>query len=320
MPQYTLPAGRMRSAGRRSNPPTRPEGTFVLDNPVADLSSFEFLAFYAALCIGTIVLARRYVAKSDASAALGREPLPAVFDPFEIAYLRGGANELVRYAVFDLTRNGLLELIPGERKRKSHIRRTAEAPKPAAMHPVCSIVYAFFDEPKTAEELFASNVPAAVETAFAPERARLEQRQLLATQEARAAARTARWAAFAVIVLVGGYRIAYALAMHHRNIGFTIAIMLIAAVVLFPLTRVQRLSQRGRQYVTTLRASLTGGGSAAPSPASEAFPIMVAAGGLALLAATPYDGLNQNLPPASGREWNDEQQLFGRLRRGKQRQ
>jgi uncharacterized protein (TIGR04222 family) len=266
----------------------------MLDNPVADLSSNLFLLVYALVCVAALVAARWYVVRSDASTAMGEEPLPATFDPFAIAYLRGGANELVRFAVFDLTRHGLLELSPAVKKKRRYLRRTLEAPNTVALHPICVLVYAYFDAPHTVEELFASDVPARVDAAFAPERSELERRQLLTSEATHDASRTARLAAGAVILLLGAYRIWYALAMGHRNIGFTILIMIMALIALLLLTVTRRLSRRGLQYVAKLRASLGGDASAAPEPTSPAFPIMVAAGGLMLLAATPYADLQQS--------------------------
>ena len=79
------------------------------------------------------------------------------------------------------------------------------------------------------------------------------------------------------ILVPAAYRVWYALAMHHRNILFTIGIAIVSAIALFPLTGVRRLSRRGKRYVDGLRASLTGGGSRAALE-SPAFAVMVAAG------------------------------------------
>jgi len=265
-----------------------------LHNPVADLPSLQFLIFYGMLCVAMLAFARFFVAKADDSTTSGLEPLPRDFDPFEIAFLRGGTNELVRYAVFDLTHHGLLELAPPERKKDRPIRRTGYVPDLAAIHPVCAIVYGYFDVPHTVEDLFKSAVPKAVDEAFAAERARLEERRLLSTQAVRDASRTARIVGLCAILLPAAYRLLYALALQHRNVLFLLAIAIVALVLLFPLTRVPRLSLRGRQYVNGLRASLTGGGASAPALSSAAFPVLVAAGGFGLLAATPYEDLNKS--------------------------
>jgi len=266
--------------------------SLLLHNPVADLPSAQFLIFYGMLCAGMLAFARFFVAKADDSTMFGVELLPREFNPFEIAFLRGGTNELVRYAVFDLTHHGLLELAPAEGKKERPIRRTGYVADLAAIHPVCALVYGYFDVPHTAEELFKSDVPQAVDAAFAAERSRLEERRLLSVQAARDASRTARIVGLCAILLPAAYRLWYAFEMQHRNVLFLLGIALVASILLFPITSVRRLSRRGREYVNGLRASLTGGGAAAPSPSSPAFPVLVAAGGFGLLAATPYEDLN----------------------------
>src|SRR5215469_1261902 len=77
----------------------------------------QFLAAYGALCVAVLVLATWFVRSKDTSTDTGPEPLAKDLDPYEIAYLRGGKNELVRYLVFELTRDGFLEVATSANKR-----------------------------------------------------------------------------------------------------------------------------------------------------------------------------------------------------------
>ena len=71
-------------------------------NPLADLSGPHFLLLYACVIVGTLF----WVALSRQGldpASEERPPLvPAHPDPYEIAYLRGGENEVTRVTVFSL--------------------------------------------------------------------------------------------------------------------------------------------------------------------------------------------------------------------------
>jgi uncharacterized protein (TIGR04222 family) len=267
------------------------------------MTSAEFLTFYALACVLVLALAGWFVRNADDSAAAGRESLPSDFDPQEIAFLRGGKNELVRFAVFDLTYKELLQLGPAEKRRDPPIQRTEKAPG-SSLDPIESIVYGFFDQPQTARALFASDTPEQVEKAFAPREERLKARRLLTDDAVFAAAKTARIVAFLTIAGLCAWRVSYALSLHHRNIGFTLLIALFASLALLFVTRVPRLSKRGRAYVQTLRAALPAAPPALPmgsafAPAASVFPVVVAAGGMALLAGTPYAGLSQTFRRAA---------------------
>jgi uncharacterized protein (TIGR04222 family) len=243
------------------------------------------------------------VARADESAESGREPLPQAFDPEEIAFLRGDANELLRFTVFDLMRSGYLELTPSESKsgltiRRANgeraIRRTMTVPERSSLSAVGGLVYDFFVQPRTASELFASGLPKQVAQQCVAQREGLVAQRLLNGPPVRRASRLARIIGAIAILGVGGSRVAYAVSVHHRNIGFTILMALVAVSLLLVVTRVPRLSKRGRLYVATLRAALPPSGSLATATVSPAFAAVVAAGGMAVLAGTPYAALGQS--------------------------
>ena len=72
-----------------------------------DLYGPQFLAFYAALTVATmivvVVLRRRR--------ELARWSSVELTDPYLIAYLRGGKNEVIRTAIISLVDRGLLEVV-----------------------------------------------------------------------------------------------------------------------------------------------------------------------------------------------------------------
>lgn len=255
----------------------------LLHNPIADLPSRQFLALYAIWCLIVLFVANRMVRSGDSSASSGWEPLPRDLDPNEIAYLRGDVNELVRFLIFDLVRSGALEFVPKEKKQPAQFRRTA-AP-PASLSPASQVIYDYFVEPHSVEDLFKSEVPAGVAAAYAEQRKSLDGRQLFNTLAMRVRANRIRVVALLAILSLGAYRLWYAATMHHRNVIFLIIMGVVAAILLLPATAVPRLSRRGLQYLRTLRAGLAPSGTAVAD--SPAFPLIVAAGGLAVLAGTP---------------------------------
>src|SRR5262249_52233572 len=159
----------------------------------------EFLLLYILLCACVVGFAAWFVRSKDTSGEAGAEPIGKDLDPYEIAYLRGGSNEVVRYIAFELVHAGLLEVVPAAKKRQpATIARTASPP--GTLSPLAKIVYDFFETPHTAEQLFSSTVPKLVDTACAPIHDELVARTLLAGDAANAAARTVRLNGSLIIV------------------------------------------------------------------------------------------------------------------------
>jgi uncharacterized protein (TIGR04222 family) len=254
-------------------------------------SSQEFLIVYAAWCLLVLVLARWFVASGDDSLTAPRAALSASLDPWEIAFVRGDSNELIRFATFDLVRVGALEIVPGTGRTPARLQRTAAPVDSAALSPASRIVYAFVDEPRTTQELFRADVRQQISDAYAPERDRLAERGLLAPPAVRANARTARIVGAIALAAPAALRLWYAAVQHHRNIGFLIAIAVASLLLLLAVTRSGRLSKRGLAYVKSMRATLPNRTLGGPAPSPAALSLLVAAGGMGVLAGTPYAAL-----------------------------
>ena len=84
---------------------------WLLHNVVADMYGPYFLVFYATVIGVVIVACYRSVRAVDRTLDLGLPEIPAKLDPYEIAYLRGGENEVTRVAIASLIQRGLLQII-----------------------------------------------------------------------------------------------------------------------------------------------------------------------------------------------------------------
>src|SRR5262245_1070343 len=83
---------------------------WLMHNVIADLYGPYFLLFYG-LAIATRVVASYKSVRSRDRTNDGNEPeVSAKIDPYEIAYLRGGENEVTRVAIASLIQRGLLKI------------------------------------------------------------------------------------------------------------------------------------------------------------------------------------------------------------------
>ncbi len=105
--------------------------SWLLHNVIADMYGPYFLAFYAVVIGVVIVGCYRSVRSVDRTGDFEPPPLPAKIDPYEIAYLRGGENEVTRVALASLIQRGLLK-ITDTRKFLAKMKTLERARKPEA--------------------------------------------------------------------------------------------------------------------------------------------------------------------------------------------
>src|SRR5262245_38132446 len=88
---------------------------WLLDNPVANMYGPKFLLLYVGLAVFTILACRLAIRGSDPTKNLPPLPVPSNPDPYEIAYLRGGENEVTRLIIFNLIQRKYLKTTDGEK-------------------------------------------------------------------------------------------------------------------------------------------------------------------------------------------------------------
>ena len=137
---------------------------WLFANPIGDLSGPAFLALYALIAAAIVVAARLQIAAADTSETGPPPPVTTDRDPYEIAYLRGGGNELLRFTIFDLARQGALRVAAPPKPGKPPEGVVATGSSGEQPSTLARDVVAFYREPHTTSQLFASDLPAAAKT------------------------------------------------------------------------------------------------------------------------------------------------------------
>ena len=124
---------------------------WFLHNTFADLPGPLFLTVYLSAIVATIVGAVWTLRRADPTSKFDLPEIPTHPDPYEIAYLRGGDNEVLRAALFGLIAKGNIEIVPDNssiQKTKSlKIVRTALPPKETHTDPIaCEVNEALPEE------------------------------------------------------------------------------------------------------------------------------------------------------------------------------
>jgi uncharacterized protein (TIGR04222 family) len=287
---------------------------WLLHNVVADLYGPYFLAFYA-LTIGAVVVAC-YKSVRGVDRTQGMEPpdIPAKLDPYEVAYLRGGANEVTRVAIASLIQRGLLR-ITDEKRWSGTIKKIGRGRNPQAgkLTTVESAVMQWSGFPAQPAEIFQQGgIPSLLEKPCAAYEIDLTEKELLAPKEMKDYGIWLGGIAATIIVALGGYKFAVALMKGHTNLVF-LGIMCLAGLfaVAASCMVLPRLSHVGKAYLEQLKLAFAGWKDVAsengqfalaldlPSKPPEAGPVkanaaysdfmvMLGVFGVASLANTPH--------------------------------
>jgi len=267
-----------------------------------DVSGPVFLALYAAFALIVIVAARNYARAGEPGERAWLEPVDGNRDPFKTAYLRGGGNELLRFAIFELVRRQALRIVATGRGRNPKPNAFEATGFAAGNGPdtLLDDIAAFCAQPRTTDEIFRSPLPRRA-AAVGDERYRqgLTSEKLLASADARRRAVTATALGAVALAGLAGARLVEAALLGHRNIGFLLIETFVALGLLVALSRPPRLTARGRALLGRLRAALQPGPAITPAEAAEPLPLFVAVSGFDGLAGTTFAPMQSLFPRAS---------------------
>jgi uncharacterized protein (TIGR04222 family) len=279
---------------------------WLVHNPIADLSGPEFLVLYGVVIAATLLWCWWQVRASDPTTGQAPPTVPATPpDPYEIAYLRGGENEVTRVAVFSLLQREYLHAVPVRRglfgrRGTQQLEHAPKQPPQSALTPIERRVFEWFSWPRNPAEIFRGTAPADVKQQCAGyEQHARQERLLMPEQVLRGAWRVALLGA-AVILGLGAYKLAIALSRGHSNVWFLIIMAVVSMFLLRWAAQVPRLSRRGQAYLQQLRLAYE------PTRAQmgwatgdDMLPLMVGLFGVGVLAGTPLDDYREMFPAAA---------------------
>lgn len=239
----------------------------------------QFLVFFVVLAIAVAIVVRMLRNRREAELQ-GYRGSP-IHDPYAIAFLRGGKNELVRVAVVALVDRGLLwvrdeQVVTTDVGRSTSVRRRIEKD-----------LLQFCITPREAKALFGF----AFDDAAAEIERELAQMGLLPDEETKAARRKLFWAGAAVLLFFSVVKIAVALSRGRTNIAllifFTLFALLLVRHVVIPgrtargeafLKELQNLFFTLKLRATTLR----------PGGATSEVAMLAAVWGVGALSAAAF--------------------------------
>jgi uncharacterized protein (TIGR04222 family) len=277
---------------------------WLFDNPLVNLPGPYFLVFYGFVIVSAVLAFRIVKSRLDFTAQMPLPPIPTEPDPFEIAYLRGGANELARAATFALNQKNLVEIT--ENGKDVWIQQTAKA-NPPNLKPLERAVFNYYAEPRKPKELFQkSGLKEILQPFAATYEARLAAQHFLTDEATKSLVGKYSLAFAAVVAGLGVYKLIAALLYGYPNYWFLVIIGAVGSFILLFMSGAPRLTEHGKKYLERLQFAFEKFKYAAkpvnliqnqqPATTFGAIdPLLLGVGifGTAALMGTPYDNYNQ---------------------------
>lgn len=224
-------------------------------NPFTELTGSQFLGFYAV--VAGIVLAVSWWWKwaSDPTAGEAVPPVPQEVDPYELAYLRGGENELARVVIVNLTDRGYLRRFK-EDGGELQIHQMDELPPLDDLNELEQSVFDWFVHPMGAEEIFSKQqLPSTLQSHCLTSMEQFYEAHLLKPDELKAA----EWKIGVVVgVVLGGVGVPRLLIgwWHDQPSLFLFLMMAVAVNILGRICGGDRLSRCGQEYLRLIQERL----------------------------------------------------------------
>lgn len=279
---------------------------FLFDNPLANMPGVIFLVFYSLFIIFSLIIFGIWKTQADKTASLPVPPIPANIDPYEIAYLRGGINEVARAVVFALRQKDFLIFQTDGKDSRIHPNQPQADARGLNQMEQAALVW--FKDSREPKELFQSyGLRHVLEPYCDAYEARLEQQQLLTDNGQRSRIKFARNIVLLLVLGLGAYKFVAAVTAGFTNVFGIIVIALIATLITFAVAKVPRLTALGKTYLQRLqvafdklqyqseRQTVQPAATVHGAQFAGVDPLLLGVGvfGGAILAGTVYDDYNQ---------------------------
>ena len=111
---------------------------WLVHNAIADMYGPRFLVLYASVIGLTIGVCWWVLRQRDATSSVRPPLIPSQPDPHEIAYLRGGEEEVARVVVFDLLQRNYLRMTEAA---TPHVEQAPDHPDVRHLSPIEQSVF-----------------------------------------------------------------------------------------------------------------------------------------------------------------------------------
>jgi uncharacterized protein (TIGR04222 family) len=226
----------------------------LFNNPIANMSGPAFLALFFGLTIVSVLVFNLLKRSFDWTSKMPIPNIPHEIDPFEIAYLRGGENELTRSVVFSLTKKGFLEIT--NEAKTSFISQTKTQPNWTELSQIERNVLPFFQITRETKDIFTANGLVSIVAPFATVcKSKANLAHFLTPEEVKSKTKIAALIFAGLIAFLAVYKLYLAFLGGISNVLFLVVFLVISIVVFGMMSKTSRLSSLGKKYLESLQTA-----------------------------------------------------------------
>ncbi|MBK7992004.1 MAG: TIGR04222 domain-containing membrane protein [Blastocatellia bacterium] len=262
---------------------------WLTNNALTNLHGFQFLFLYISVAATTIFATWLMVRRQDKTDKMPPLHVPKTPDIYEIAYLRGKENEIIRLSILNLISQAYLQIVSDK------ISKNPNHPDPGLLSTLDKQIFAACYNGMEAKDVFSNPTISNIAIRYCETyQQNLETKHLLTSQEVKQAAWGIGTAGALLLMCLSGYKIAVAISQGRHNIGFLIFLTIISLVILIFAAKPPRLSKRGKNYLEMLKQVFSNLSNKESLSATSTFdpaiaPMAMAIFGVGILAGTSFD-------------------------------
>lgn len=230
---------------------------FWRDNVIGNMYGPYFLVFYAVVIGAVLTVSRQWLRSSDRTEEEPVDDPPEPVSSMDIALLRGNVYEVMRLTVVELVQRGYLRIVEGKFLGMSNgwkIAQASTAPDPRYLSRLQRPVFDFFKSPRRAGDLFSDSPLKEWFRAECNESEKLLERyRLITPDDVRKKSYGIALVAILIVASLGLYKLFVALSKGKTNVIFLIIMLILGTVAVIFVSRVPRVSRRGRVYIEKLK-------------------------------------------------------------------
>lgn len=221
----------------------------LFDNPIGSMYGPYFLALYAAVIFFTLMVIRVMKSFVDSTHKLPMPSISSQIDPYQVAYLRGGTNELARTVLFNLLQKNLLE-----HAESKTLKITEAASNTSRLNSIETAAVGWIGNGRTNNEIFKSGgLTTQLEAFGRTYEHQLEEQQLLTDDQIKMKVAVVKWFAAATVAALGFYKVLAAFSRGKYNVMFIVVLGVVGLVFVFLSGKLPRISKLGKAYLARLQ-------------------------------------------------------------------
>ncbi len=280
----------------------------LFDNPLATMYGPYFLILFGFVIFVIVIILALVKTQFDKTHKLGIPSIPTHIDPYEIAFLRGGTNEVARSVIFSLLQKSFIEI--DNSGTNSVINKTQNQTKPGGLNQIEIMTLGWLGVSREPKEIFGkSGLVQQLEIYGRTFQGKLEQQQFLIDEELQKNFLPTKWTGFLIIFGLGVYKITSAILQDQYNIILLIIFMIVGLIIAYKVSKLPRLTKLGKAYLERLQtafdnlkhtsqAAYISSNQARTAPQTTfagVDPLLLSVGvfGAGILAGTVFDSYNQ---------------------------